>query len=73
MFSPVSPEFVYVIHKDKERELEYKIEQARIARERRSAEAGSSLEQKRSLLTQVSQWMKGKLFSREAASSASRS
>lgn len=72
MFSPVSPEFVYVIHKDKERELEARIEQARNARERRSAEASSGLEQKRSWVAQVSQWMKGRLSSRASATSTSR-
>ncbi len=68
MFSPVSPEFVHIIHQDKVRELEREIELARIAKEQRSLEAGSAVEQRQTWYAQTSQWIKEKLFSRVSAS-----
>ncbi len=68
MFSPISPEFVHIIHQEKERELEHEIELARIARERRALEAGSVVEQQQTWYAQTSQWVKEKLFNRASAS-----
>lgn len=69
MINPISPQFVYLIHKDKEREMLRNIEQARIAKEvaalrRAEAEASASLGQSRAWYAQAFQSIKGKLFQR---------
>ena len=68
MINPISPQFVYIIHKDKERELMRQIEAARTAKERRAYEAGGSLENKRTWYAQASQWMKEKFSNRASES-----
>lgn len=68
MMNPISPQFVYVIHKEKERELERQIELLRIAKEQRAAEVVGSLEPGRSWYDQAVQWMKGMLFNRASLS-----
>ncbi len=58
MFSPVSPQFVYMIQKEKERDLEREIELARVARER-----GTS-EQPQAWYAQAAQWVNTMFFHR---------
>ncbi len=61
MMYPVSPQFVYMIQKQKERELEREIELARIARER------GIYEQRPSWFAQAAQRVNALLFHRTPA------
>lgn len=68
MISPIGPQFVRVIHQEKERALQNKIDQLRAAKER--AEAAGVVELRRPWYAAVSQWMKGKLDQRARALNA---
>ncbi len=61
MLNPISPQFVYIIHKEKEREREREIELARIAKER------GSFEQRQSWFAQAAQRVNALLFHRAPA------
>ncbi len=61
MMYPVSPQFVHMIQKQKERELEREIELARIARER------GSFDQRPSWFAQAAQWVSALIFRRAPA------
>jgi hypothetical protein len=64
MMSPVSPQFVYLIHKENERELVRQIELERDARQRGALEEVGALDPIRAWYAQAAQWMKAKLFNR---------
>ena len=63
MLTPIDPKSLYVIHKDKERELERNIERMRAARERGPA-SNSAFEQKQAWYLQVVQSLKARLAKR---------
>jgi len=60
MFSLVSPEFVYMIHQEKVKELEREIALARVAREQRGAETSDPVQPGRAWYAQVSGWLKAR-------------
>ncbi len=67
MMSPVSPEFVRIIHEEKVRNLEREIEFMRIAKERQEAGGISAYGSSRTWYAQAAQWMKENIFSRAFA------
>lgn len=67
MFQPVSPQTVYLIHKEKERELNRQIELLRIAREQNAGEkrltvGSGTFTVKNAWLAQAVQWLQVKFF-----------